>query len=234
MKMQTIYQKVFLLGVIIALSVSAVMGIIAVFIGTTDPLWAKIFRTTFLIGTTSILGLAGSTSHVLGGARPTGILCIGASAAAVVLTLYDIWTETSLEWVLKLLQCLWPAAIALGLAGLLALATLKRPLYRWIRRLTWLIYALFVCLMCVFVWWTREWLVERLLLSASILGLLGTVVVPILHRVSSLEAAAELQKELADKQLQITCPRCGESQQLPFGNSNCGKCGLGLSVRLRI
>lgn len=231
---QTVTQRIFLFGIIVTLTAAAVMGIVAVIIGRLDPFWGKVFVTTLVIGSTSILGLAGATSHVLKGARPAGLLCIAVGITALLFTILDIWILPDVEWILKLMRTIWPTAIALGLSGLLALARLTRGWYRGVRWGTWAMYLFNVVFVWYIVWFGINPIIERASWITFILSVLGTVTVPILHRISTLEVASELKRKLPRQFLELVCPRCEERQQLSLGKSECATCGLKFGIEIRV
>lgn len=234
-KIQTKAQQLFLLGIVITLSLSAVMGIIAVIAGRLDPFWAKVLGTTSAIGATSIIGLAGATSDHLKGARPAGIVSIVAACLSLVFTLIMIWGElTEQSWVFKIGVTSWVAAVALALTGLVALAKLAGGWQKGIRWVTWFSYAVIFLFACYEIWaQTENDIVLRTLWIADIVAVFGTITVPILHRISAIAASADLIRALRSETIELTCPRCEAKQNLLVGKSKCNQCGLGFSISLR-
>ena len=64
----------------------------------------------------------------------------------------------------------------------------------------------------------------RILAGTAILAGLGTVSLPILYRLyGEHNPTSPVSTEL---KMEMVCPRCGEGQTIPAGDSACGKCGL--------
>ena len=233
MKIKTNLQRFFLFGVVLTLSAAAIMGIIAIIVGTLDPFWAKVLGTTLVIASTSLVGLACATTHAHGAARPTGLLGIAATGAGLALMLFWIWAEYREAWLEKLIITFWLFAVSLALSGLLAHAKLRPGWFQWVRRITWAAIAVLVILSCIEIWGKTQ---NEILIKASqisgIIAVFGTISVPILWRITAISEASKPPPSVGSDRIELSCPRCEAHLQLPPGKSRCSECGLRFRIEL--
>ena len=240
--MKTQVQRRLLLATVAALSAAAIMGIIAVFADLGDT-GGRILATTLMVAAASVLSLASATAKIhergLTAHGHAGMWAAGLALASGLMLLWfdgQPWFENLLgdaEWLIRAAACFGVLAVAAPHGGLLALARL-RPHFEWMRILTWCAAGVLavVLLMLILADYPDFDAWAKLITVVAIVATFGTVAVPILHRVSGIDAAEPLST-VPDEPVRVTCPRCGAAQELPLGDSECSSCALGFTIQVR-
>jgi hypothetical protein len=223
-------QRTLLGGFIVSICCCGLVGIYCLLVGTFDEVAARILLTTTAVGSASILALANVIPwesrrwHPIG---PCGlvVVCIG-----LLLSLVGTWMPElgEPEWFYKLMSVSVVAAVALSHIGLLSMARLTRK-FEKIRIITILVIVVLtiqICWSIVAEMDNEFW--YRLVGVIAILDVCGTIAVPVLHRISAIQAGTG---ELATT-VSLTCPKCGKLQRLPMGRSQCAHCGLRLRIEV--
>lgn len=240
--MQSKTQRKLLLGFIVSICLCGAIGIYCLAVGRMSSLEGRILGTTATVAALFILALAAAMPWYRRTWHPIGPLSSVLLLPTLVFTLMEIWPSLyrfrsgntynyygsrTLE---DLLFTSWIIAVALPLIGLLSLARLKRQ-WEWVRKLDVvciLALSLELILGILFDVNVDEW--WRLTGVTAILATCGTIAVPILHRVSSIPLRQEIHT--AELALSISCPRCGKTEKLPVGRSQCRHCGLRFMIQI--
>jgi len=242
MPMQSTTQRKLLLGFIASICLCGVIGIYCLAVGRMSDLEARILKTTATVAALFILALAGAMPWYRRTWHPIGPISFIPLLPTLAFTLLKIWPSLNLfrttntyayyysDNLEKLLFTSWTIALTLPLIGLLSLARLKRQ-WNLIRRLT--VYAILllsseIILTILLDIDVDQW--GRFVGVTAILATCGSIVVPILHRISSIPLHTGIHT--AELALAISCPRCGKTEKLPIGHSRCPHCGLRFMIQI--
>jgi ribosomal protein L37E/uncharacterized membrane protein len=241
MSMQSTTQRKLLLGFIASICLCGIIGIYCLAVGDMSRLQERILGTTVIVAALFILALAAALPWHRRTWHPIGPISFIPLLPTLVLALLEIWpslvqdrwTNANYEYRKVLNEAMaisWTIAVALPLIGLLSLARLKRQ-WEWVRNTTAvfiLALSLELILGILFEISVDEW--WRLTGVTAILATCGTITVPILHRVSSIPRHQEVHT--AELMLSISCPRCGRTEKLPAGRSQCSHCALRFVIQI--
>ena len=225
-------QRTLLTAFIASIVCCGAVGIYCLVAGTMSSLEGKILATTAVFGGVSILGMASAVPWERRRWHPIGPLGFISTAWAALMLLiliwYDgIWRE---DWFMKLMGISCVAAVAFPHVGLLSLARLKCS-YWWVLISTVTSIALLGGWLCVLIVFELDtdmaWRVTGVL---AILVVCGTLVVPILHRVSAIHTREGVRT--VELFVSLTCPRCSSAQRLSVGRSKCSNCGLRFLIEI--
>jgi hypothetical protein len=226
-------RKIFLIVLLASLAAAAAMGV-----------WGIVFSRYAderLIGTMLSVGLFSLT--LLGSAIVLdkrrwviAMLCsFGVSGIGLLLFLTEIWFRRELgysETPARLMGESAVVAVALPLAGLLALTAFQQPALRMVRLAG--IALAFICAATISIpIWADRYVGEeyfKFLAVVAIATALAVVCLPILHKLAGLPPPSETVS--SDVTLAITCPRCALSQTVPAGPSRCGRCRLKFVIEI--
>ncbi len=229
----------FLWSMIISLTLSAVLGIIAILaeeaLGRTGE---QILFTALLVGAYSLICLA--CAFVLDRRRAIGVMWmgIGASFIALAVWLFLIWFDWWIEYVAEepiakiggtfTIICIWSAHF-----GLLWMLSLTRRLWRQIKLATVICAGCLSAMLLQLMWFEfdEEWMLKTIAIL-SILTSCGTVVTPILALISKLKQKEEPVSLESLVIISLNCPRCETAQQLRTGRAKCSNCGLRFEIRI--
>ncbi len=233
-------RKAFLWSMIVSLSLSAAMGVIAIVF---DNFWRadeEALMTSLLVGAFSMICLV--CAFVLEKRRARWLMWtgIGCSLGALSVWLLVIWTDPwrwgGGDWVELLFKvgtpltttCLWSAHL-----GLLILLRLKALTPRIVRGTTLVLVAALGATIVGVVWFEEfeDWS-GKLVAVLSILGACGTVVTPVLALIDFLAGRGEAETIPTKVRVRLDCPRCHVQQELLAGPSKCAHCGLRITVEV--
>lgn len=217
-----------------AIGTCGALGAIALLFGQGSDFLERILASTAAVAAASILALAAAVPTEARRWPPIGPVGLALTAITLGLLLFIIWADFRWydhKWLMKLLIVLCALSVAIPHAGLLAMARLHRG-YEWARRMTLVALAALVgLLISVVVFEIPEsdvW--GRLMGALAILATCGTIAVPILHRMSRIRDRAAV--EHIGLSVSLVCPRCGTSQAMPIGRSQCIQCRLHLAIAI--
>ena len=210
----------------------ALAGIYCLVIGRMGDLEGRILGTTATALVASILGLAAAVPWERRRWHPIGLVGLVVVTAATGLVIFAIWADMPEDqwWYYQTMFSTCVLAVAIPHVGLLSLARLRKG-FEWVRIATVVAVTLLAGQACLMIIWEADdEPLFRLLGVLAILDGVGTLAVPILHRVSNLGAREEIRT--AALTIALTCPRCGKSQQLDIGRSKCSGCGLKIHIEI--
>lgn len=230
-KSQTSWTSVFLVGVIVTLSLAAIMGLAAVLSMRVN---LRLVGTDLVISLFSLTCLAASyprhTTHYW---RLAVLGTYLTSAIGLVLSLLLIWEAhpRQLEETIgkgTLIVIVW--SIALPAMSLLALTRFANAL-SFARSATLLLIAILAAEITVAVLLESDTnFLLRAIAATTILAALGTLSLPILHRLYGQRNPTKV--ESAPLRVQIVCPRCSHTQFIPAGEAACVQCQLGFKLEI--
>lgn len=179
-------RKFLLYVLIFALVLSAGAGIVVLLIGSWGEYEEKVLLTTGSLGMYSIFALSCSLLYDRGRYKAFALAGPLVSALGYLLMLVLIWGERdSVEVLWKYEGSLGIAAFTLAHSCLLLLLVPRHALVRWLLSLTLFFNACFA-LLCIIILLTEYdgendfW--YRLIGIFAILGVLGTILTPLIHR----------------------------------------------------
>jgi len=220
-------QRTLLLSFIASIALCGLVGIYCLILGSFDDLAARVLGTTTAVATASILALASAVPWERRRWHPIGACGFTVVAVALLLVLVAIWLEPSFGhefYNLMFIACV--VAVAVPHIGLLSLARLRRQ-YEWVRICNVIVIVMLTCQILLSILGEIDsefW--YRFMGVLGILDACGTIAVPVLHRISAIRIGEEVHTVDLRATVSLACPRCGAAQQLPFGKSRCGECGL--------
>lgn len=218
------WSRIFLLGVIGTLSLAALMGLAAVVSVRVNE---RLIGTDLIISLFSLTCLGASLPRHRGPWRWAAIGTYIVSAIGLVLTLLLIWDTfeyPASEPVARTAGIMATWAIALPAMLLLAMTRFANALWS-VRIVTLVLIALLAGeITAAVLLELDEEIIGRIIAGNAILAALGTVSLPILYRLYGVHnPTTPVSTEL---KMEMVCPRCGERQTIPAGDSACKKCGL--------
>ncbi len=234
-------RKAFLWSMIVSLSLSAALGVIAIVFENFWRADEEALGTALLVGAFSMICLV--CAFVLEKRRARWIMWtgVGCSLGALSIWLLIIWTNPwqwgGGDWEELLVKvgtplttiCLWSAHL-----GLLILLRLTGSIQRIVRKSTLvLVAALGVTIIGVVCFEEFEEWTAKLIAVLSILGACGTVVTPVLALIEFLAGRGEAETIPTKVQVRLACPRCHVQQELSAGPSKCAQCGLRITIEVQ-
>lgn len=226
-------QRSLLLGFIASIAACGLVGAYCLAVGQFGELQARILLTTTAVGVASILALAAAVPWERRSAHPIGPIGIAAVAAALLYSIALIWFIPDpffTDAVLKPYGILCVLAAALPLLGLISLARLRRQ-WTIVQVATVVVVVVFATQIIVSILLEIDdetW--YRLMGIFGIAVACGNISLPILHRVSHMQAREAVQTVAL--MLALTCPRCGKAHTQPAGRSACPDCGLRFHIEI--
>jgi hypothetical protein len=229
----------FLWSMIVSLSLTALLGIVALILPRVGP-QEEILGSTGVFAAFSLVAML--CAAVLERRRLARLMWVGiaSSCAATVAWLVMIWFHRWLtgdvdDNVIRAGGTFSVIAIGSALVGLLALPRFDQRGPDIVRWTTVGVAAVLGAYIAFLLWWF-DWIdnyidedtLMRTLGVLSILAACGSVVTPILWKVQAVRRAIE--KVPLKIRIGVECPRCHTQQMLTTGPARCGKCGLHITV----
>jgi len=179
-------------------SLSAVLGILAILMRDFGQLALKVLMTTGTISAMSLCGLCCGAVMEIRRKRWLPLLGIALAGLAAVLLIAGIWLEAGVERFWKITATVSVFAIALSHLSLLELARLS-PRFAWAMPAAYAVVLTVAGLTSGIFWevWEGDD-VYRLLGVAAVLDAAVTLLIPIFHRLSEDDSEAETRPSLAD------------------------------------
>lgn len=178
-------KKIFLISMIIALSISALIGIVIFIIGEFEDTQAKILVTTLSFGGYSLTGLCCSTIFGRDNLRPISIVGMIVSVIGLVLMVVGIWEMVRSDDYWKLVFTFLVLAVALGHICLMLLIRPKTAGVKASMIATIVFISLLSLLILYLIYGWRSIddgeVYFRLVGVVAILDVLGTIVTPIMN-----------------------------------------------------
>lgn len=231
MALRTRTQRSLLLGFIASVSLCGLVGIYCLVIGQIGPFEEKILATTGIVSACSILGLTAAVPWERRRWHPIGPMAAIGVTAALIMSLTMVWLIHGFtEEFGRALLVTWIVAVTLCHIGLMSLARLRTQ-WAIIQTVT-VVCAILLAgeLITMIVWDVSDDMLARIAGVLAILTACGTVSLPILHRISAMQAREAVRT--VELQIALTCPRCSTAQSLPAGRSRCGRCGLKFAIEI--
>ncbi len=225
--------RLLLTVMLVALGACAATGILVLLFGEfRDTEW-RILGTCGAIAYTSLTGLGCAVALEREVLRLMAWIGMGVSFFACAFLTLGIWTdflESEEFGKACVILCLFAGALAH--TALLSLARL-RPGYAWSRFVTACAAFLLVTVLSgMLVLEAENETLFRFAGVLSILVALGTLTVPILHRLSGipLDRTHEMARP---EEIELVCPRCHRRQRVLLGEGHCQHCELSIKVEIR-
>lgn len=224
-------QRTLLLGFIASICLCGVVGIFCLLHGTLGYFEGRILLSTAAIGAGSILSLASAVAWEQRRWYPLGAVAMVTVGVATAITVTFIWIDFwHSDWIWIPMAISWVLAVALPHLSLLSLARLKTQ-WRVVRAICVILIVLLagqIISTILFGINSDDWFRAMAIIAIGVTC--GTISIPILHRVSRIQAREAIRTtELA---LSITCPRCSRTQTLNVGHSKCAECGLKFQIEI--
>lgn len=225
-------KRVLLCMVVSGLVLASLVGIYVLLFGTFGKTEEKILLTTLGISYFSVTALACAAAYEKGRYGLLAIPGIALSVAGFALFLPSIWAEwLRSEPVDKTTIILAVLSFSFAHACLLSLVALER-------RVVWVYYvavgailALAAILSAMIVHDQGGWML-RLAGAVAILDGCLTLCIPILHRLGGARAAPKMAETY--QEIELVCPRCGQSGRYPIGTIKCRGCSLAIDIRIEV
>jgi hypothetical protein len=229
----------FLLGVVLAISVAALLGVWILLFESFFGIEGEVFATLGSVVLFCLPALTASGMLEKGHWRVVNVIALWVSVAGLVLFLLVIWVLQPLYrsnirlweeplWKSMALAAIW--AIALPWGAMLA-RTQFRDWYRWLRfGSIFVVYLTAASLSLAAIFEADDEPVWKLLGVLGILTALGTIALPILYKVRGMER--DEQVESTPLEMTIICPRCLTKQTVSSGPSRCRRCKLKFTIEI--
>lgn len=219
----------FLIG---SVGLSAVLGIWAILSGDFGELQARVLLTTLTVTGASICGLACGAYWETGRNRALPGAGIALTIIGAGVVIFGIWYKTSANNFWKIAASICLVAIATAHVCLLSLARLKGR-YRWAMGAAYILAYALATLLIIAMWAesnNSDWF-PRLIGVVSILLAAVSLIVPIFHRLSGVEASAPVVPPTENGLWPtVTCPRCGGSLANSTAEIVCGHCACRFQI----
>ncbi len=168
-----------------SVAVSALLGIFAILSGDFGWIEVRILLTTLTVSAASLCCLSCGALIEARGTRGLPHAGVGLSLVAALLVVGGIWTESDSEFLWKTAVTTATFAVATAHVSLLLLARLA-PRFAWARWAAFLVvYGVAAVVTAMVVFEVHDEWMFRLLGVLAILDAAVTIVVPVLHRLSS-------------------------------------------------
>lgn len=177
------YKRVFLLALITALILSALVGIYIFLIGNFGEMENKILLTTVSLAVFSLLGLCSALVHDSKNLSSFSILGMCFSLLGFIASLEIIWQIKPSPRVAELFMILTILAFSFAHISLLLLLKIKYPIvkYALYSTLTFIVIVALMLSYVVITHYDSEGLFFRVLGVFAILDVLGSIVTPLIH-----------------------------------------------------
>lgn len=178
------YKKYFLISLIAALGLSALVGIYIFLFGDAEETEMRILTTTLAIGVFSLLGLSCATLQNREGLRWLSITGVIIPIIAFIITVYGIWSDSEIKDLWKAAGIATTLAVGLAHVSLLLLIRIKSSKTKYVLAAT-ILFIIIVSVMfingilCDF---GQDEFYFRLLGVFAILDVLGTITTPLLNK----------------------------------------------------
>jgi len=194
---EEVFKKYLLRTTIVALSLSALLGIIIFLFGEFGETEAKILFTTLTLGGFSLTGLSSSVSYKIPKLKSfsqVGILC---SLLGFLVTLIAIWNIISFENIWKLMFIFMVLSASFGQVSFLLFLTPKTLKVKYIKLATifFIVIVGFMLLKSIVSEFGEGELYYRLLGVFGILDVLGTIASPIMNKMIDHQEIPELTSQ---------------------------------------
>lgn len=183
------YRKFFLRSFIIALAISALIGIVIFLVGDFGETEMKILGTTLAIGGYSVTGLCCSTIYNRSEFQAYSMTGMLISVLGFIVTLISIWQIIDFDSIWKIFVTLIILSVSTAHTSLLFQITPKTKNIKYVLIATILFIAI-VALMLIYAAINEledNDLFYRVLGVFAILDVLGTIAIPILNRITDSE-----------------------------------------------
>lgn len=211
-----------------SVAVNAALGIAALLSGDFGDLERNVLLTSLCVSGAGVIGLACAPAIDRRRLWPAPWLGVLAGIAGFALLIVGIWPADPPDWVMQLGGTLLVTAAALAWASLVSLARLA-PRFRWAMPAAVVLVIVLAAMFVPLIWELgeeSEWY-GRALGVVAVLAAALALLVPILHRASRGEVAAEAEVGVG------FCPRCGSrlAARPPVGaEGSCRRCGARFTV----
>ena len=177
------FKKYFLISLILALSISALIGILIFILGDFNDLQIRILLTTLSVGAFSLTGFCCSLIYNREELQLLSIIGMLASSVALLLSIVAVWGEPNMDEFWKLLFTAITLAIAFAHVSLMLLVRPKSVLVKYLLYATIFFIGLvsIILISLVVVDDFENEIAWRVLGVFGILDALGTVVTPIVN-----------------------------------------------------
>jgi hypothetical protein len=227
-------KRIALWFLIASVALSAVVGIIAIVVGTFGRIEAQILLTTVTISAASICGLACGALWESGRARLLPMLGIALAIFDAVLFIVGIWWESRSENYWKFSSSLGLIAVATAHVCLLAMAKLATR-FVWSRIGAYIAAYVLAFLFIYIIYFDPKGDAGiRVIGVTSIVLAALTILTPVFHRLSRGDLMEPPKLTTLSGQLHptITCPQCGESLPNSPVDTSCNRCGCKFRVTI--
>ncbi|MEL7123697.1 MAG: hypothetical protein AAFO07_29915 [Bacteroidota bacterium] len=177
------FKKYFLISLILALSISALIGILIFILGDFNDLQIRILLSTLSVGAFSLTGFCCSLIYNREELQLLSIVGMLASSFALLLCVFTIWGEPNMDEFWKLLFISITLAIAFAHVSLMLLVRPKSVIVKYLLYAT-ILFIILVSIFLISLVVVDEFENEvgwRILGVFGILDALGTVVTPIVN-----------------------------------------------------
>jgi len=228
-------KRIALYFLIVSVSLSAIVGIIAILSGSFGRTEAQILLTALTISAASICAMACGALWESGRAKILSLLGIALAIVDAGLFIFGIWLESRSEGYWKFSASVGLVAAATAHFCLLSLAKLA-PRFGW-ARMGAFVSAYFLAFLFIYlIYFTPQGDTPiRIIGVTSIVLAALTILTPIFHRLSRGDlSASKPDPHSASPQLfaTITCPRCGASLPNSLAETKCDRCGSAFVVTI--
>lgn len=223
-------KRIALWFLIISVVLSAIVGIIAIIVGTFGRTEAQILLTTLTISAASICALACGALWETGRAKLFPMIGIALAIVDAALFIVGIWFETQSEAYWKFSASLGFVAVATAHTCLLSLARLA-PRFVWTRVAAFIAAYLLAVLFIYIVYVTPKGdALIRVIGVTSIVLAAMTILTPVFHRLSRGDFDQQADGTSETRIATITCPQCGATQANSVDEIACPECGCRFQV----
>ena len=228
-------KRVALYFLILSVSLSAIVGIIAILSGSFGRTEAQILLTALTISGASICAMACGALWESGRAKFLSIIGIALAIVDAGLFIVGIWLESRSEAYWKFSASVGLVAVATAHFCLISLAKLA-PRFAWARIGAFISAYFLACLFIYVLYFTPKGdAVIRIMGVTSIVLAALTILTPVFHRLSRGDlSVSQPEPAAASRQLfaTITCPRCGASLPNLLAETKCDRCGCTFVVSI--
>lgn len=217
-------KRIALWFLIASVTLSAIVGIIALLSGTFGRVQAQIILTTLTISAASICALACGALWESKRAKTLPITGIALAIISAALFISGIWFESNSEEFWKFSGSVGLLATATAHASLLFLATLAAR-FAWARiAAVASVYLLAIQLIYLIYGTPKNDAFFRIVGITGIVAASLTILIPVFHRLSRSDLKPS-QAAVPGLFATITCPRCGVSLPNSLAENLCSYCG---------
>ncbi|MDQ3472723.1 MAG: hypothetical protein M3447_03205 [Acidobacteriota bacterium] len=227
-------KKLALWFLIISVSLSALLGILAILSGTFGDLEGRIILTTITISGASICALAAGALWENRGARVLPRIAVALAVLAASFIIFGIWAKISADEFRKFAATIGVPALASAQACLISLAQLA-PRFASTRIIALIaIFFLATLIILTIHGEVREEGFFKMMGATAILVAALTIMMPIFHRLSRGDLIDSKAFASADRLLfpTVLCPKCGTSQPSSSTQIICTDCGCRFVVTI--